>query len=436
MNFAESERLQKLLIKSGWENTDDINKADVVIAIGCSIRQKAENRVLSFLKSNKHLKKNGVVLGLLGCTANLYGEKILKQLPFLDIVCGPNHLASIPDILTGCTGKEIIIRTGENNNPFVQYIPSKNDVTMDVPITKGCNNFCSYCVVPLARGKLKSRKREDILREVKCAVEKGIKSVTLLGQNVNEYGKDLTDGYDFADLVREIAEIDGLLRIGFLTSHPEDTGEKILQTMAECPKVFKHLHIPLQSGSNKILKAMNRKYTVEKFLKVVEMARNMMPEISITSDIMVGFPGETEQDFRKTCEIVEKTRFNELFIFKYSPRPMTKAYGMKDDTPKEEKERRHKIILDMQRKISNEILSSFTGKTCQVLAEKISVKNPLQIIGKNIQGIPVAFQCNKNILGKIVKVKIINHREGILCGSICEEDLLLQGLQYQEKTQK
>ncbi|MGC8805066.1 MAG: hypothetical protein ACP5QD_03950, partial [Candidatus Ratteibacteria bacterium] len=169
MNFAEAERLQKLLIKSGWEKTGNINKADVVIAIGCSVRQKAENRVLSFLKSNKHLKKKGVLLGLLGCTANLHGEKILNQLPFLNIVCGPNQLSSIPDILASCTGKEMIVKTGECDNPFLQYLPSKNDVTMDVPITKGCNNFCSYCVVPLARGALKSRKREDILYEIKCA---------------------------------------------------------------------------------------------------------------------------------------------------------------------------------------------------------------------------------------------------------------------------
>ncbi|HOL49860.1 MAG TPA: tRNA (N6-isopentenyl adenosine(37)-C2)-methylthiotransferase MiaB [bacterium] len=436
MNFAESDRLRKLLVKSGWNESASIKDAGLVIAVGCSVRQKAENRVLSFLKSNKHLKKNGALLGLVGCTANLHGEKILKQLPFLDIVCGPNHLASIIDNLSGFTGQQIIVRTGESDDPFLEYIPSNNEITMDVPITKGCNNFCSYCIVPFSRGKLKSRKPESILQEIKCAVEKGIKSVTLLGQNVNEYGKDFTNGYDFADLVREIANIDGLLRIGFLTSHPEDTGEKILKTMAECSKVLKHLHIPVQSGSDKILKKMNRKYTVEKFLEVVEMARDMMPEISITSDIIVGFPEETEHDFEQTYELVKKTRFSELFIFKYSPRPMTKAYNMKDDVSKQEKERRHKIILDMQKKISNEILSSFAGKTCQVLAEKISVKNSSQIIGKNIQGISVAFQGDKNILGTIARIKIVNHREGILCGSICEAALSPQDLQCPGKTQK
>lgn len=435
MNFSEAERLRELLLNAGWKEEKNIENASVVMAIGCSIREKAENRVISFLKTHRYLKNKGTLIGLFGCTANLHKEKILEKIPFLDILCGPNHLNKIPEILENFSNGNVVVMTGENEQPFLECVPSKNDVTMAVPITKGCNNFCSYCVVPLARGKLVSRHPDSIIREIECAVEKGIKSVTLLGQNVNEYGQDFKFQFDFGDLLNEIVNIDGLLRIDFLTSHPEDTGEKILKIMAENHKIIKHLHIPLQSGSNKILKAMNRKYTVEKFLRTVEMARNLMPEISITSDIMVGFPGETEEDFEKTVEVVKNVRFNELFIFKYSPRPMTKAYNMNDDVPQEVKEYRHQLILSLQKKISNQIYEMFKGRICDVLIERKSIKNPCYVIGRNIQGIPVTCSCSENIIGSIVKVKIINHRQGLLYGSICEEFQLQQDPQFQGKKQ-
>ncbi|MCM8788324.1 MAG: MiaB/RimO family radical SAM methylthiotransferase, partial [Candidatus Omnitrophica bacterium] len=374
----------------------------------------------------KYLKTNGTIFCLAGCTANLHREKILKQLPYLDVVCGPNHIAKIPEILNSYTSGKIVIETGENDLPFIQCIPSGKNIAMMVPITKGCNNFCSYCVVPFARGKLQSRQPGSIIEEIKIAVENGVRSVTLLGQNVNEYGCDFQRSYDFSDLLCDILKIDGLLRIEFVSSHPEDTTIKLLRVMSENPKIARHLHIPLQSGSNKILKTMNRKYTVEKFLQVVEIARTMIPDISITSDIMVGFPGETEEDFKQTYNLVKELRFNELFIFKYSPRPMTKAYNFPDIVEKEEKQRRHKILLETQKQISNEILSEFTGKECDTLVERRSVKDPLLLIGKNIQGIPAGFKSQKDLTGKIVRIKILGHSEGILYGKINEEHLLQQ----------
>ncbi|MCX7705074.1 MAG: tRNA (N6-isopentenyl adenosine(37)-C2)-methylthiotransferase MiaB [bacterium] len=423
MNFSESERLCELLETSGWRETKNPDQAGLIIAFGCSVRQKAENRVISFLKSHKYLKEKGTIFCLAGCTANLHKEKIFNYLPFLDIVCGPNHIAEIPEIVDNYSPGRIIIKTGEKDSPFIECIPSKKNITIMIPITKGCNNFCSYCVVPMARGKLQSRKPHSIIEEIKNAVEQGIKAITLLGQNVNEYGKDFTTDYDFSDLVCEILKIENLMRIGFVTSHPEDTSEKLLSIMAQNKKIMKHLHIPLQSGSDKILRDMNRKYTVEEFLQVVETARRLMPEISITSDIMVGFPGETKQDFEKTLSIIKEVRFNELFIFKYSPRPMTKAFELPDDVSREEKEHRHRIILETQKEISREILSSFIGKACEVLVERRSIKNPLLLIGKNIQGIPVTFKNNQNLIGKIVNVEITGYEEGILFGKVNGEYL-------------
>ncbi|MCM8815126.1 MAG: tRNA (N6-isopentenyl adenosine(37)-C2)-methylthiotransferase MiaB [Candidatus Omnitrophica bacterium] len=426
MNFSEAERLRQLLKMSGWKEAENPELATALIAIGCSVRQKAENRVISFLKSYKNLKKNGTIFCLAGCTANLHREKILKQLPHLDVVCGPNHIAKIPEILNNYTAGKIVVATGENDLPFIECIVSGNNISMMVPITKGCNNFCSYCVVPFARGRLQSRQPESIIEEIKTGVEKGVRAVTLLGQNVNEYGQDFLQNYDFSDLLCEILRIDGLLRIEFISSHPEDTSTKLLKIMSENQKIARHLHIPLQSGSNRILKAMNRKYTVEKFLQVVETAREMIPDISITSDIMVGFPGETEKDFNQTYNLVKKLRFNELFIFKYSPRPMTKAYNLPDTVEKEEKQRRHRLLLEMQKQISNEILSTFTGKKCDILVERRSLKDSSLWIGRTIQGIPAGFKAHKDLTGKIVKVKILSHAEGILYGKEDEESLSQQ----------
>lgn len=436
MNFAESERLQQLLSQAGWKETKNVQQTHLLIAIGCSIREKAENRVISFLKSNSHLKEKGTIFCLAGCTANLHKEKILEKLPFLDVICGPNHIAEIPETVENCSPGKCVLKTGESDNPFIECVPSKRNITLMVPITKGCNNFCSYCVVPMARGKLQSRPPDSIVREIRNAVKQGIKAVTLLGQNVNEYGKDFTIDYCFSDLLCEILKIEDLLRIGFLTSHPEDTTEKLLTIMAQHEKIMKHLHIPLQSGSDKILKAMNRKYTVEKFFNVVEKARKLMPEISITSDVMVGFPGETQQDFEMTLSFIKKVRFNELFVFKYSPRPMTKAFKLPETVSKEEKEHRHKIILDTQKQITRSILNSFKGKVCDVLVERRSIKNQRLYIGRNIQGIPVSFESKEVLEGKIVRIKITDCAEGILYGKVDEECQLLQGSQSREKMRK
>jgi tRNA-2-methylthio-N6-dimethylallyladenosine synthase len=420
MNFADAERLRRVLVGSGWKETENPEEASALLAISCSIRQKAENRVLSFLSSYKHLKKKGTVLCLLGCTANLYGEEILKRFPFIDVVCGPNHISYIPQILENPITKKMVL-TGENSSPFMELVESNEETSMMIPITKGCNNFCSYCVVPMARGRLQSKDPQKILKEIKSSVNRGVRYVVLLGQNVNEYGKDFKNKCDFGDLLSDVCKINGLLRVGFLTSHPEDTSKKILQIMAENQNVIRRLHIPLQSGSNKILRNMNRKYTVEKFLNVVEMARNLMPDISITSDILLGFPEETDSDFNETLKIVEKVRFSELYIFKYSPRPGTKAYLLKDNVSKEEKEHRHRVLLETQKKISNEIMQSFSGKTCEVFIERKSIKKQNHFIGKNIQDFPVILEGTEDIIGKIVRTKIFNHSDGFLCGSKLEE---------------
>ncbi|MCM8830385.1 MAG: MiaB/RimO family radical SAM methylthiotransferase, partial [Candidatus Omnitrophica bacterium] len=279
MNFYDSEKIKTLLIKNGYEIVECAEKSDIIAVNTCSVRKHAENRALSFLSSYKYLKKKGKVLCLLGCTASLYKEDIYKNYDFIDVVCTPDNYNKLPDILKTFDKGKICI-TKENKNPFISEGPIiDGDVSCFVTITKGCENFCSYCVVPFTRGKLMSKYPEDIYREVETLVDKGIKEIILLGQNVNEYGKDI--GENFTSLVARIHSINGLLRLGFITSHPKDIQDTFLFLFKELPKLYKYLHLPVQSGSDRILRLMNRKYTISQYMEIIEKARNLVPDIVI-----------------------------------------------------------------------------------------------------------------------------------------------------------
>ncbi|MGC8977673.1 MAG: tRNA (N6-isopentenyl adenosine(37)-C2)-methylthiotransferase MiaB, partial [Candidatus Ratteibacteria bacterium] len=329
MNFYDSDKLKKILNESGFLEVLNLDQADIIIVNTCSVRKHAEERAFSFLNSLKNIKDNKI-LCLVGCTPSVYKEEIFKKLNFVDIICGPNSYKKfVSELLNYKDGKIAIFDEDQDllKEPIAPLISEK--ITSFVTITKGCENFCSYCVVPYARGKLVSKPEDVIIEEIKILVEKGVKEIFLIGQNVNEYGKDI--GKNFVELLYKVCEINGILRIGFLTSHPKDIPLELIDCFSELPKLYKHLHLPLQSGSNKILKLMNRKYNVERFVEIVNKARQKCPYISITSDIIVGFPYEDEKDFEDTYKIVEETKFDDLYVFKYSVRPLTEASKFPDN---------------------------------------------------------------------------------------------------------
>lgn len=416
MNFYDSERLKTLLNNEGFIEVKFPEDANFIIVNTCCVRKHAENRALSFLSSIKNLK-NKKIFCLVGCIPSLYKEEIFVKYDFIDIICGPNSYKKFVNLLKEYSNGKIGLFEEDESlykeviAPFVE----KGKVSSFISITKGCENFCSYCVVPFTRGKLISKPIKVILEEVKILIDRGIREIFLIGQNVNEYGKDTNES--FIDLLLKIHEFKEILRIGFLTSHPKDISESLLTLFKDLPKLYKHLHLPLQSGSNKILKLMNRKYTIERYQEIIEKVREICPEISITSDIIVGFPFEDEEDFNLTYKVIEKIKFDDLFVFKYSPRPKTEASNMPDNVPKSEKERRHKLILNLQDKISLMKNMEMIGKINEVFIRKKSFRKENSYIGRTTNNKPILIEDeNKEIEGKIFKVKIIRGERHYLYG--------------------
>ncbi len=354
MNDRDSEHVIAQFIDQGYELAQDDKTADVILLNTCSVRQHAEEKVWSMLGYLKRLKKNKpqVIIGLLGCMAQNLQDAIIERMPHVDLVCGPNDLSRVYYLVKNIqkTNKNVIAVESMKRNPsFYRHLYQPNQKYSYVVIMEGCNNFCSYCVVPYVRGQERSRPQKDILDEVKQLVAKGIPSVTLLGQNVNSY----SGGCSFPELLRKVSAIRGIGLISFATSHPKDASMELFEAMRDCANIRKHLHLPLQSGSNRILKAMNRGYARSDYAKLVDSYRKIVGEkAEIGTDIIVGFPGETEKDFKDTVDMVRKVSFNFAYIFKYSPRPHTKAANLVDNVSIEIKKERHKILLDLQKQIS------------------------------------------------------------------------------------
>jgi len=351
MNVRDSELVAGLLLEKGYKLVDSPEKADVILFNTCSVRENAENRVwgnLGMLRKLKNKKPN-LVIGVIGCMAQKFKIKLFEHSDLVDIVCGPSDEDNLPCLVEEfLESRNKILSVKNINKPRKEILPEyrANKVSAYVSISQGCNNFCSYCIVPYVRGKEISRKSEDVIREIKNLAQKGIKEITLLGQNVNSYK------YGFTKLLKEINSIDGIERINFMTSHPKDATEDLFKTMAELPKIVKHLHLPLQSGSDKILKVMNRGYTAKHYLKLAAKLRQIVPGCNLTTDIIVGFPKETKADFKKTCDLVKKIKFNSAYIFKYSPRPPALSSKLKDNVTQQEKERRNHILLELIKKYS------------------------------------------------------------------------------------
>ncbi len=354
MNVHDSEIMAGLLREIGYGITEDMNEADVVLLNTCSIRQKAEEKVYSQLGSLKKLKKErpNLILGVGGCMAQREGGEIFRRSPSVDLIFGTHQICNLPTILNKVIRERRKVMAIEEEKIDQEEVKAyRADKTKAyVAIMRGCNNHCTYCVVPSARGRQRSRPPEGIIKEIENLVEEGYREVTLLGQKVTAYGKDLR-GIDFADLLERVNEIEGIEKIRFITSHPRDMSDRLIKTLPRLSRAAEHLHLPVQSGSNRILKAMNRGYNREEYLKIIEKIRSLIPKMSITTDIIVGFPGEREKDFADTLSLMKEVRFASAYMFKYSPRSDTPAERMLDQIPEEIRLKRLHEVIDLQREI-------------------------------------------------------------------------------------
>ena len=353
MNKRDSEIVRGMLEEKGYAFTENEDKADIILFNTCSVREHAEHRALSILGalSRKNIKQKKRIFGLIGCVAQHRKEALFKSLPKLNFICGPSDIYRIPELITSVdsgqgTGKSKLVSLGEKTRPLQYHNPifRESKTHAYVNIMYGCNNYCSYCIVPYVRGREVSRPVKDILKEIEGLVESGISDITLLGQNVNSYKADQCD---FVGLLRIVNGIDGVKAIAFMTSHPKDATIELYMAMRDLDNVKKELHLPLQCGSNRILELMNRGYTIEKYMDLVKNYRKIVPNCTITTDVIVGFPTETEEDFEVTRKAMEEIGFDSAYVFKYSPRPPAKSAAMRDDVTVGEKKRRHGVLLDL-----------------------------------------------------------------------------------------
>ena len=422
MNEYDSERILYLLENEGYVQTSKVEESDIIIFNTCSVREKPENRLYGNIGNLRAIKKANpdALICIGGCTAQNLKEKILKDFPYVDIVFGTHNISELPKLIKR--------RKLENNsicsirNSGFDYDLSKAKRTYKfkayVPIIVGCNNFCSYCIVPFVRGREISIPSKDIVENIKNLVSDGVLEVTLLGQNVNSYGKDLDGDILFPELLEKVSYIKGLKRLRFLTSNPRDFSKDIVSVIKGRENIAKHIHLPLQSGSDKILKLMNRRYTSYEYLNLINFIRNEIPECSITTDIIIGFPGEEVDDFLETLKLIKKIRFSKAFTFIYSPRRGTKAYKMSDNIPAEEKKEWFKKLVEVQNKISYEENKKMVGKKLKVLVEGRSKKDSNMIEGRLEDNTVVNFKGNKKDIGSFKPVKIIEARTFYLIGSL------------------
>ena len=421
MNVHDSEYISGIMEDMGYTKTEDMDNADVIIVNTCAIRENAHNKAEGMLGRIKHLKesKEDIIVIFCGCMAQEEGlVNKIKDYKWIDIICGTHNYHKIPEYLYEYMNKGRVCEVYSVEGNVIENIPVKRDNKYSawVNIQYGCDKFCTYCIVPYTRGKQRSRKSEDIIDEVRELYNNGYREVTLLGQNVNAYGKDFLDNYDFADLLGEVSET-GIPRIRFVTSHPWDFTDKMIDVISRCDNIMPYVHLPIQSGSDRILKLMGRKYTIEEYLEIVEKLRKNIPNVSITTDIIVGFPGETEEDFEKTLDIVNKVKYDLAYTFIFSPREGTPAAKMEDNTSMEEKKERLAKLNELINKyalLSNE---KMMGKVYNVLILGESDKdNKYMGYTDNMKLVNVA--CDKEYVGKIVPVKITEVKTWSLDGEI------------------
>ena len=441
MNVHDSEKIAGIFAESGYDRSDDKGDADVVVLNTCSIRQKAEHKVFSDLGRLKTAKaKNpNLKIAVAGCVAQQMGSSLFKRFPIVDFVFGPNNIDNLEHWLNGKSLRsETCLPVGKVRNPKSEIrITALNDnpdyhtktlpihregrVKAWVSIMYGCDNFCAYCVVPFTRGRERSRQSIDIYNEVSGLAEQGYKEITLLGQNVNSYGKNLDENIDFPDLLKVIHEIPGIERIRFVTSHPKDLSERLIDAVSSQPKLCEHIHLPLQAGSDSILRLMNRRYTYQEYKEKIELLRKKIPGVAVTSDIITGFPGESDNDFDCTISALSDMEFDGIFAFKYSKRPGTKALGLSGHVDEEIKSRRLSEVLDLQSSITHKKNKKLEGEVLEVLVEGLSDNGGDIQTGRTRTNKIVFFSGRPQDVGHIVGVKIIEAMQHSLYGEIVEK---------------
>ncbi len=412
MNARDSEKLTGILTDIGYEETED-EHADFVIYNTCTVRENANNKVygrLGYL-SNYKKKNPHMMIALCGCMMQeeQVVEKIQKSYRFVNLVFGTHNIYKFAELLyNSMESGSMIMDIWKETDKIVENLPNKRKFSFKsgVNIMFGCNNFCSYCIVPYVRGRERSRKPEEIIREIKALVADGVCEVMLLGQNVNSYGKNLENPTGFADLLREVNKIEGLKRIRFMTSHPKDLSDDLILAMKECDKVCKHMHLPLQSGSSRILQNMNRHYDKNQYLALVEKLRHAIPDIALTTDIIVGFPGETKEDFMETLDVVKQVEFDSAFTFIYSKRTGTPAAAMENQVAEEEVKERFDLLLKTVQQISAKKASALEGKTVEVLAEEENTQDSSLMTGRLSNNSIVHFKGTEDMTGKLLQVKL------------------------------
>lgn len=412
MNARDSEKLLGVLRAVGYQITDS-EEADFVIYNTCTVRENANLKVygrLGFLKTRK--KKNpNMKIALCGCMMQepAVVEKIKASYRFVDIIFGTHNIYKLAELIyENIVSKQMIVDIWESTDRIVEELPNKRKYPFKsgVNIMFGCNNFCSYCIVPYVRGRERSREPQDILREIRDLAADGVVEIMLLGQNVNSYGKSLKEPISFAELLRQCAQIEGIERIRFMTPHPKDLSEELIDVIKSSKKICKQIHLPLQSGSSRILKQMNRRYTKEQYLSLVERIRAAIPEVSLTTDIIVGFPGETEEDFEETLDVVRTVQFDSAFTFIYSKRTGTPAAEMEDQVPEEVVKVRFDRLLKEIQQISSKLTKQGVGKTEQVLVEEINAQSPELVTGRLENNLLVHFPGDASYIGQLVPVTL------------------------------
>ena len=430
-NVADSEHIKGMLEAMGYGFTEERTEAKLIIFNTCAVREHAEDRVFGNVGALKKYKlaNPDVVIALCGCMMQQQhiAEKIKKSFPFVDLVFGTHVVYKVPELIySALTKNRRVFELPDVDGVIAEGIPVKrdNDKKAWIPIMYGCNNFCSYCIVPYVRGRERSREVKDVVAEFKSLVDDGYKEITLLGQNVNSYGKDLEPKVSFSELLRMLNELDGDFRIRFMTSHPKDCTKELIETMAECDKVATHLHLPFQSGNDRVLKAMNRSYTREKYLSLINYAKELMgDELSITSDIIVGFPGETYEEFCDTKSLVEEIKATSLFTFIYSARKGTPAAEMDDPVPYEEKSKWMRELLALQERISGEQMALHKGMVFKCFVYGKGKQGDNYLAARTDGNLIIEFVGDEGLIGTFQKIKVTEPLTYVMLGELERNDL-------------
>lgn len=424
MNFSDAERMMGLLQSIGYIRTDDMKEADLILLNTCCVRESAENKIYGKIGEIKHLKKakRNLIFGITGCMAQKEGQRLIERAAHIDFVLGTNTLDRLLPMVSAISEQQArhIVDVGEDETPIAEGLPiaRQNNISAWIPIMFGCDNFCTYCIVPYVRGRERSRLPEDILDEARQAAADGFREITLLGQNVNSYGKDHRQA-NFSELLKKLDEIDGIERIRYMTSHPKDLSYELIATVKDSRHICEHFHIPVQHGCDKLLSAMNRGYSLEQYRSLVQTIREMIPSASITTDLIVGFPGETEEDFSALLDFIQEIRYDAAYTFLYSIRSGTPAAAMEGQVPASCKKERLQRLMAIQNKISYEVNEGYRGKNVEVLVEGASSNTESMWTGRTRTNKIVLWKHHGHEkIGGLVKVKITQPQTWLLRGEL------------------